>query len=86
MATQEKAQKVEKVEKGKTRKVRVVATRLGFYGLKRRRAGQMFDMVLQEGETLPTWVVTPEEYKKQQAAEEEERIAGDSERPGLDVI
>jgi len=40
----------------KSKTVRVIATRLGFYRNNRRRPGSEFDYELAEGKELPTWV------------------------------
>jgi hypothetical protein len=41
---------------------RVVATRLGYYDHRRRKPGDSF--VLKEGEDIPSWAVTAEEYSR----------------------
>jgi hypothetical protein len=38
-------------------RVRVRATQLGWYGNKRRREGDVFDIVLAPGQKMPSWVV-----------------------------
>lgn len=44
-------------EKPRARTVEVVATKLGYYGLRRVREGQRFSLKLEDGQALPTWVV-----------------------------
>jgi hypothetical protein len=68
----------------KTVKLKVVATRTGWYGNRRRRTGEKFDMVLPVDEkakivTLPSWVTTLERHKQALAAQ-----AAAEERPAAD--
>lgn len=42
------------------RDVAVVATRMGYYGLRRIRDGQEFQLKLASGEKLPSWVKLPD--------------------------
>lgn len=49
-----KARKVRKVAIGQ--KVRVIATRLGYYDHKRRYEGDEFVYLLREGQDLPSWM------------------------------
>jgi hypothetical protein len=67
-----------------TRRVRVVATRLGFYGHKRRHPGDEFIVTLREGEKPGTWWLPKEEYLAQQRAREEEAAgeADNDDAPG----
>lgn len=39
----------------KPRTVKAVATRTGYYGLRRIREGQTFDLTLYEGQEMPSW-------------------------------
>lgn len=80
MATAKSAGKKGEQPKG-TRKVRVVATKLGWDGLKRRRSGEKFTLDVRDGQPLPSWVVTVEEWKEveRERLEAEDRVDDDNE-------
>lgn len=59
---------------GKVRRVRVVATRMGYDGIRRRREGSTFTVKVRSKADLPKWVMLESEYKAmkaKQAVEEE---------------
>jgi hypothetical protein len=80
-------------EPPKSTQIVVVATALGFDGLRRRKRGEKFRMTLdKKGEfELPSWVVTPEEWAEIRKAEkkqeqEKELSAETSTESGSDSV
>lgn len=66
-----------------SKKVKVVATKMGYYGHKRRREGDVFFFVQKGGEKLPKWMELEATYAKRKA-EEAEAALDDSPEPAGD--
>lgn len=71
--------KQEQAKAGKTKKVKVICIKTGYDGFQIRNPGDRFIVQLAEGEKLPPWQQTVEDYERERAEREARELEDDEE-------